>query len=161
MERLSHLDDEGKARMVDVGSKGPTERRARAEVYVDLGKDVLAEVLEGRIAKGDSLAVARIAGIQAAKKCSELIPLCHLLSLDVVHIEFEAEKAGSRIRIVCDVACTGKTGVEMEALTGAAVAALTIYDMCKALDKGIAIDGLRLLSKEGGKSGDWVAAADS
>jgi len=149
------MDSEGRARMVDVGDKDQTRRRAVAEVWVDLGEAVLGEILRGGLPKGDALAVARIAGIQAAKKTADLIPLCHVLLLEQVGIDFHPDTEAGRIRIECEVRCTGRTGVEMEALTGASVAALTLYDMCKAMNRAIAIDGLKLLAKSGGRSGDW------
>ena len=144
--------------MVDVSDKPDTKRVAVAQARIVLGADVLAQVRDQTIAKGDLIATARIAGIQAAKRCSELIPLCHPLPLSKVQIdidEFEADsKAG--LTIVASCTTTGKTGVEMEALTAASVAALTVYDMCKALDKGIVIEAVQLLEKQGGKSGHWV-----
>jgi cyclic pyranopterin phosphate synthase len=151
------MDSEGNARMVDVGSKDQTRRRAVAEVWIELGDEVLGEILRGALPKGDALAVARIAGIQAAKRTSDLIPLCHVLLLEQVAVDFHPHTETGRIRIECEVRCTGRTGVEMEALTGASVAALTLYDMCKAMNKAISIDGLRLLAKSGGRSGDWQA----
>lgn len=153
------MDSDGRARMVDVGSKDSTCRRAVAEVLVTLGEAVLDQILRGQLPKGDALATARIAGIQAAKQAANLIPLCHVLLLDQVGIDFEPEPAAGRIRILCEVRCTGRTGVEMEALTGASVAALTLYDMCKAMNRAIRIDGLRVLEKSGGRSGDYRADA--
>lgn len=143
--------------MVDVSGKAETARTAIAQARVVLGADVLQQVQQQTIAKGDLLATARIAGIQAAKKCSDIIPLCHPLPLHKVTIEFdEFSEAGSvGIQVVALCKTAGKTGVEMEALTAASVAALTIYDMCKALDKGIVIESIKLLEKSGGKSGDW------
>jgi len=144
--------------MVDVSTKQETARLAIAEARIVLGDDVLAQIENQSIAKGDLLATARIAGIQGAKKCSELIPLCHPLPLSKVAIDIhpfrETDKAGLHIQASCRT--TGKTGVEMEALTAASVAALTIYDMCKALDKGIVIEKVQLLEKQGGKSGNWT-----
>jgi cyclic pyranopterin phosphate synthase len=155
MGRLSHINESGQAQMVDVTDKAVTEREAVAEAVVEMQADTLRLIIEGGHKKGDVFAVARIAGVQAAKKCSELIPLCHPLMLTSIKVELEADEANSRvlIRSVCKLA--GQTGVEMEALTAASVAALTIYDMCKAVDKGMVISGLRLLEKTGGKSGDW------
>jgi cyclic pyranopterin phosphate synthase len=155
MGRLSHINESGQAQMVDVTDKPVTGREAIAEAVVEMQPDTLRLIVEGGHKKGDVFAVARIAGVQAAKKCSELIPLCHPLMLTSIRVELEADEANSRvlIRSVCKLA--GQTGVEMEALTAASVAALTIYDMCKAVDKGMVIGGLRLLEKKGGKSGDW------
>jgi len=158
MEEPNHLDARGRARMVDVGRKPATRRRALAEVRVRLGPEVLARLLSGDLGKGEALAVARIAGIQAAKRTSDWIPLCHDLPLDHVRIDFEPGPAAGTVRILCEAAATAPTGVEMEALTGAAAAALALYDMCKALERGIRVDGLRLLVKEGGRSGTWRAA---
>ena len=154
---FSHLDAQGRARMVDVGAKTPTRRRAVAECWVDLGPQLCARIQEGDLPKGDVLAVARIAGIQAAKRTPELIPLCHGLPLDQVRIELEVRPGEGKVRIETEASCTAKTGVEMEALTAASVAALALYDMCKGVRKGIRIEGLRLLRKEGGRSGTWTA----
>ncbi len=151
---LSHIAPDGQARMVDVGDKPITRRTAVAEAWVSLNAATMDLVRRhGGGAKGDVLQTARIAGIQAAKRTWELIPLCHPLATDVVNIEASLE--GDRIRLVVEAATSGRTGVEMEALTGAAVAALTVYDMLKAVDKGIEIGPVRLLSKSGGKSGSW------
>lgn len=144
--------------MVDITDKAVTSREARAEVRVEMQPATLAAILDGNIPKGDVLATARIAGIQAAKQASNLIPLCHPLQLSAVTVEFEPDVANGSLRIETLCRLAGKTGVEMEALTAASVAALTIYDMCKALEKGMVINGLRLLSKTGGKSGDFRAA---
>ena len=160
MARLSHLNAHGEASMVDVSAKANTSREASARGVVRMSAATLQEILEGGVGKGDVLAVARIAGIQAAKRTSDLIPLCHPLPLAKVSVEFERlgdDALG--IRSVCKV--TGPTGVEMEALTAVSVAALTIYDMCKALDRGMIIDGVQLLAKSGGKSGTWVRPAAS
>ena len=153
--KLTHLDEQGKAHMVDVGTKAETERVARAGATVHMQPETLALIQTGDAKKGDVLAVARIAGIQAAKKCSDLIPLCHPLALTSVEVAFETEATGSAINITATCKLTGRTGVEMEALTAASVAALTIYDMCKAVDRGMTIDQVCLLEKSGGKSGDW------
>ena len=150
---LSHLDETGAAHMVDVSAKEVTAREARAEARVRLSPALLAMITAGGMPKGDVLGVARIAGIQAAKRTADLIPLCHPLALNKVDVQFEVEPDGVRILTLCRVA--GRTGVEMEALTAASVAALTVYDMCKAVDKGIVIESIRLLEKRGGKSGDW------
>lgn len=155
---LSHLDERGAARMVDVSAKADTAREAVAEALVVMQPATLRLILEGAVPKGDVIAAARIAGIMAAKKTPDLIPLCHPLPITGAALEFEP-LSDDTLRIEAAVRTTGKTGVEMEALTAAAVAALTIYDMCKAAEKGIRIEGLRLLEKRGGKSGDWRADA--
>ncbi|OYX66642.1 MAG: cyclic pyranopterin monophosphate synthase MoaC [Sphingomonadales bacterium 32-64-17] len=155
MSKLTHLDETGAARMVDVGHKAPTQRSATAEGRIAMQPATLQAVREGSGPKGDVLAAARIAGIMAAKKTGELIPLCHPLALDTVSVDFAFED--SAIRVTARAALTGKTGVEMEALTAATVALLTIYDMAKALEKGMVIEQVRLLAKTGGKSGDWYA----
>ncbi len=155
---LSHLDEKGAARMVDVSAKDDTERVAVAEGFVTMEPATLALIVEGGLPKGDVLAVARVAGIMAAKRTSELIPMCH--PLPVTGVTVDLEPAGSdRLRIVATVKTTGKTGVEMEALTAVSVAGLTVYDMCKAVDRGMRVDGVRLLEKRGGKSGEWRAGA--
>ena len=151
---LTHLDDNGAARMVDVSEKAATVRMAVAEAYITMLPQTLAMIVEGRHAKGDVFAVARIAGIQAAKKTSDLIPLCHPLMLSSVSVALEAQGT-EQVKITATCKLTGQTGVEMEALTAASVAALTLYDMCKAVDKGMIIGQIRLLQKTGGKSGDW------
>lgn len=153
MTKLTHLDDNGAAHMVDVSAKADTVREAVAEGRITMAVQALAAIREGSAKKGDVLATARIAGIMAAKKTSELIPLCHPLLLSKVSVDFEFEDDG--LRATATVRLTGQTGVEMEAMTAASVALLTIYDMAKALDKGMVISGVRLLSKKGGKSGDW------
>jgi cyclic pyranopterin monophosphate synthase len=155
MSKLTHLDDSGAAHMVDVSAKADTAREAIAEGRITMSADALAAIEEGSAKKGDVLATARIAGIMAAKKTADLIPLCHPLMLSKVSIDFAFEDDG--IRVTTLVRLTGQTGVEMEAMTAASVALLTIYDMAKALDKGMVISGIRLLSKSGGKSGDWRA----
>ncbi len=156
MNKLSHFDDAGAARMVDVSEKPLTKRTARAEAFVRISADVLAKIPENP--KGNPLEVARIAGIAAAKRTWELIPLCHPLLL--THADVTATIEADGVRIVAEAATTGPTGVEMEALTAASVAALTVYDMTKALDKSIEIGGIRLLEKTGGKSGNWVRKAE-
>ena len=154
----SHLDDQGRARMVDVGDKQPSRREAEAEAWVEFPAPAFQALLDGRAPKGGIVEPARIAGVMAAKRTAELIPLCHPLGLDDVQIDIEPASDGSpRLRVRCRAATSARTGVEMEAMTGAAVAALTLYDMCKALDKGIRIAELRLLAKSGGKSGRWQA----
>ena len=162
MQDFSHLNQSGEANMVDVSGKTDTHRVAIAQSRIRLGAEIMAKVHEQTIAKGDLLATARIAGIQAAKKCSDLIPLCHPLPLSKVNIDFDDYSDGSQLGLNITVICstTGKTGVEMEALTAASVAALTVYDMCKALDKSIVIESVQLLEKQGGKSGHWVRAKD-
>lgn len=154
----SHLGADGAARMVDVGEKAPGRREATAEAWLELPPAAFRAVLDGATPKGGIVEVARIAGIQAAKRTAELIPLCHPLALDAVEVEVSApDPLRPRLRVVCRAAVHARTGVEMEAMTGAAVAALTLYDMVKALDKGARIEGLRLLAKTGGKSGPWAA----
>jgi cyclic pyranopterin phosphate synthase len=151
MKKLSHFDSAGSSRMVDVSAKPETRRTARAQAFVRIAPDVLARL--PRNPKGNPLEIARIAGIAAAKKTADLIPLCHPLMLSHADVEVRIEKGG--VRITAAVATTAQTGVEMEALTAAAIAALTVYDMTKALDKSIAIEDLYLLQKTGGKSGDF------
>lgn len=157
MAQLTHLDAQGKARMVDVGDKATTTRLAVAVGEVRMRAETLAMINSGDQKKGDVLAVARIAGIQAAKKCSDLIPLCHPLLLNWVNVDFELDEAGSRVVIQASCSLEARTGVEMEALTAVSVAALTVYDMCKAVDKDMVIGGIRLLRKTGGRSGDYRA----
>ena len=152
---LTHLDGDGNARMVDVTDKDVTFRVATAEGEVNMQPETLGLIVDGKHAKGDVMAVARIAGIQAAKKCADLIPLCHPLALSSVRVELQPDLGENLVRITATCKLSGKTGVEMEALTAVSVAALTIYDMCKAVDKGMTISGVRLLTKSGGKSGDW------
>jgi cyclic pyranopterin phosphate synthase len=162
-KKLTHLDETGKAKMVDVGGKNVSERRATAEGYVRLRADTLRAIAEDRIAKGEVLAVARIAAIMAAKRTGELIPLCHPLGVESVEVDFdlpEMEPQGSvpvRLRIKATASISAKTGVEMEALTAVSVAALTIYDMCKAIDKQMVISDIRLVAKAGGKSDFSIA----
>lgn len=146
--------------MVDVGAKGVTRREASAEALVAMQPATLRLILAGGHKKGEVLSVARIAGIQAAKKCPELIPLCHPLALSFVDLAFDTDEIDSQIRILASCKVTGQTGVEMEALTAASVAALTIYDMCKAVDPGMSITRVRLVSKSGGQSGDWRASGE-
>lgn len=155
MAELTHLDEHGKARMVDVGGKAETHRVAIAEGRIAMSAKALAAIRDGTVPKGDVLAAARIAGIMAAKKTAELIPLCHPLALDAVTVDFALEDAG--VLVTASASLTGRTGVEMEALSAASVALLTIYDMAKAVDKGMVISGLRLIEKRGGKSGTWKA----
>jgi len=152
-EKLSHLDSKGRARMVDVSAKPESIRRAVAESCVRLSKQTLSCIAEGRLPKGDALETARLAGIMAAKRTPELVPLCHPLLL--THVDVHAEVRKNGVRFEASVSCTGPTGVEMEALTAAAVAALALYDMVKAVEKGATIDRIRLLEKSGGKSGPF------
>ncbi|MCE9522565.1 MAG: cyclic pyranopterin monophosphate synthase MoaC [Alphaproteobacteria bacterium] len=157
MSKLTHIDDKGDARMVDVSGKDTTVRTAMAEAIVRMKPETLALVLDGTAPKGDVLATARVAGIMAAKKTSELIPLCHPLPISGVTVACEPDEEGSLIRILASVKVAGPTGVEMEALTAASIAALTIYDMLKAVERGIVIESVRLISKDGGKSGSFRA----
>jgi cyclic pyranopterin phosphate synthase len=155
MNRLTHLDERGQAAMVDVSEKPVTVRTAVAGAEVHMLPTTLDAIRDGAVPKGDVLAAARIAGILAAKRTPELIPLCHTLLLSKVSVDFALDSGRSCVLITATVRCTGQTGVEMEALTAASVAALTIYDMAKALEKTITITNIRLLEKQGGKSGDW------
>lgn len=155
MSGLTHLDAEGHARMVDVGDKAVTAREATATGRITMSDEALAAIRDGLVKKGDVLAVARVAGIMAAKRTSDLVPLCHPLPLTRVVLDLVIEGDGIAATATC--ATDGKTGVEMEALTAVSVALLTVYDMAKALDRGMVIDGVRLLAKSGGKSGDWQA----
>lgn len=153
MTKLSHLNEYGEASMVDVSEKDITQREARARARVLMRPETMELISAGEIAKGDVFAVARVAGIQASKRCSDLIPLCHPLSLSKVSIDFEKLEDDLVIETYCSL--VGRTGVEMEALTAASVAALTVYDMCKSVDRGIMIKDICLVSKKGGKSGTW------
>jgi len=157
---LSHVDETGKARMVDIGGKADTDRIAVAEARVFLSHELLTRIKENNVAKGDVLATARIAAIQAAKKTAELIPLCHTLPLSHVKVDFELGDDPPSVIIRTETHAHYKTGVEMEALTAAAVAALTIYDMGKAVDRGMEIGSVRLLEKSGGRSGEWKREND-
>jgi cyclic pyranopterin phosphate synthase len=159
MTELTHLDDRGAARMVDVSDKEITAREATAEATILLSENAFAALQDGTVPKGDVYAAARIAGIMAAKKTSELIPLCHPLPLTKVEIAFEADTGRNAVRTIATVKTTARTGVEMESLTAASIAALTLYDMLKAIDKGAVIETIRLLTKSGGKSGDFAASA--
>ena len=154
---LSHIDESGNARMVDVGSKDVTDRAAVARCELRMLQSTLDLIRSGGFDKGDVLGVARVAGIMAGKRTSELIPLCHPLNIDQITIDFEDLSDGVGIAVTTTVRTSGKTGVEMEALTSASLTALTIYDMCKSVDRAISIEGLRLLRKSGGKSGDYVS----
>lgn len=153
---LTHFDAQGQAHMVDVSAKASTHRVAVAEGQISMEPATLALIQGGNAKKGDVLGIARIAGIQGAKKTSDLIPLCHPLALTRVAVEFEVDAAANIVRCKATAECTGQTGVEMEALTACSVALLTIYDMCKAVDRGMAISGVRLMEKRGGKSGHFV-----
>ena len=155
MSQLTHLNANGEAHMVDVSAKADTARTAIAQSQVELTPVIVSAITDNSLPKGDLFATVRIAGIQAAKKCSDLIPLCHPLPLSKITVDIELQGQALVIRALCKT--TGKTGVEMEALTAASVAALTVYDMCKGLDKGMVIRETKLLDKTGGKSGDWSA----
>lgn len=157
MSELTHFDSKGRAHMVDVATKTETHRIARAAGAILMQPQTLSLILSGGAKKGDVLGVARIAAIQAAKRTPDLIPLCHPLALTRINIEFETDQARSAIRCEATVETIGRTGVEMEALIAVAVGLLTIYDMCKAADRAMRIEGVRLLEKEGGKSGHWQA----
>lgn len=157
MSKLTHLDEAGAARMVDVSDKSATAREAIAEAVIVLSGDAFKAALSGDAKKGDVLAAARIAGIMAAKKTSELIPLCHPIPLSKAEIDFETDKARNAIHVIATAKTVAPTGVEMEAMTAASVAALTIYDMVKAIDRSAAIESVRLLAKAGGKNGDYKA----
>ena len=156
--KLTHIGASGEAHMVDVGAKAETERTAIAEGFVSMQRETLQMILDGNAKKGDVLGTARIAGIMAAKKTHELIPLCHPLLLTKVSVDIEPDEALPGLKVTALARVTGKTGVEMEALTAASVACLTIYDMAKAVDRAMVISGIRLVEKTGGKSGDYRAA---
>jgi cyclic pyranopterin monophosphate synthase len=158
MSDLTHFDDKGQAHMVDVGEKDITEREAIAKSSITMKDETFQLIRDGKAKKGDVLAVARLAGIMAAKKTSDLIPLCHPLALTKVTVDFGMDEENSRVEITTLCRLKGRTGVEMEALTAASVAALTIYDMCKAVDKGMVISDTRLIHKSGGKSGTFDAS---
>ena len=155
MSKLTHLDDKGHARMVDVGEKKATNRQATASGQILMTSETLQLIVAGDNKKGDALGVARIAGIMAAKQASTLIPLCHPLMLTKVAVELKIDQEGSSVSCLATVQTKGQTGVEMEALTAVNVALLTVYDMCKANDKGMVISDIKLLTKSGGKSGEW------
>ncbi len=159
-DSLTHLDEQGAARMVDVGDKPDSVRTAVAGGAVYMQPETLRLIREGALKKGDVLTVARIAGIMAAKRTSELIPLCHPISLNKIDLELWLDEAASAVRVRATARTTGKTGVEMEALTAVSVAALTIYDMAKAVDRGMRLSDIRLLEKHGGQHGDYVAEAE-
>lgn len=161
MSEFTHFDERGRAVMVDVSDKSDTCRVAVASGRIHMLPDTLARILGGQAAKGDVLGIARIAAIQATKRASELIPLCHPIALTRVGVEFGHDEAESFVSCTVTAETVGKTGVEMEALTGVSVALLTIYDMCKAVDRGMVMSDIRLLEKQGGRSGHWRAAVDS
>jgi cyclic pyranopterin phosphate synthase len=157
MSGLTHFDAAGRAAMVDVSAKPETARTATARARITMRAETLALIMSGTASKGDVLGVARLAGIMAAKRTADLIPLCHPLPIAAVTVELTPDAAGPAVEIAATVRTTGRTGVEMEALTAAAVAALTVYDMCKAVDRGMAVGGLRVTAKSGGASGDFHA----
>jgi len=154
-DQLNHFNQRGEAHMVDVGDKAVTQRVAVAEGYIQMQADTLQRILQGEHKKGDVLGVARIAGVMAAKKTSDLIPLCHPLALTHVDIQLNVDEKSQRVHCVVEVKTAGQTGVEMEALTAVQITLLTIYDMCKAMDRGMSMSEIRLVSKAGGKSGSW------
>lgn len=156
---LTHFDAHGQAHMVDVGDKAETRRVAVASGRIFMQPATFAVIRDGSAKKGDVLGIARIAAIQASKRCSELIPLCHPIALTRVAAEFELDEAAATVACTVTAECTGRTGVEMEALTAVSVGLLTIYDMCKAMDRGMRIEAIRLVEKQGGKSGQWSAPA--
>jgi cyclic pyranopterin monophosphate synthase len=158
LSELSHLDDHGQARMVDVGDKAETQREAVAAGRVRMRMETLAMLRAGNLPKGDVLGTARVAGIMAAKRTADLIPMCHLLLLTHVSVEFRFNEETPAIEIRATVRCVGQTGVEMEALTAVSLAALTIYDMAKAVERGMVIEDIHLLEKRGGKTGEWLAS---
>jgi cyclic pyranopterin monophosphate synthase len=158
MAGLTHIDEHGAANMVDVAAKDDTAREARAEGYVRMLPETLALIRSGNAKKGDVIGVARIAGIMASKRTHELIPLCHPLMISKVSVDIAIDEALPGLKVTASVTLTGKTGVEMEALTAVTVACLTIYDMAKAVDRGMEISGIRVMAKSGGKSGDYLAS---
>jgi len=161
MSKLTHFDEEGAARMVDVSAKQETEREATAAGRVTMLPETFRLILDRKISKGDVLGVARIAGIMAAKRTAELIPLCHALNLTSMEISFEPDEGASCVNILATVRTTGRTGVEMEALVAVAAAGLTVYDMCKAVDRAMSVTDIRLLRKTGGKSGTFQRLSDT
>lgn len=156
---LTHFDASGQAHMVDVGSKAETARVARAAGSIRMHPDTLARIQAGNAKKGDVIGIARIAAIQASKRTGDLIPLCHPIALTRVTVDFDIDVKNSRVHCAVTAECFGRTGVEMEALTATSVGLLTIYDMCKAVDRGMVVEDIRLLEKKGGKSGHWLADA--
>jgi cyclic pyranopterin monophosphate synthase len=159
-EKLTHLDPDGRVRMVDVGEKAVSHRACVARGAVRMSAETLDEIVKGRTPKGDVVATARLAGIQAAKRTDEWIPLCHSVPLDSVDVRIEPDPAGSRMLIEATAQAHARTGVEMEALVAVSAAALTIYDMCKAIDRGMVIEDVHLAGKRGGRSGDWQRPDD-
>ncbi len=157
MQALTHFDRDGQAHMVDVAAKQDTHRVARAGGSIFMEAATLRLIIEGTAKKGDVIGIARVAAIQASKRTSDLIPLCHPIALTRVAVDFAIDEARHAVHCEVTAECTGKTGVEMEALTACSVALLTIYDMCKAIDRGMHLEGIRLLEKRGGKSGHWLA----
>ncbi len=160
-DRLTHLDEHGRAHMVDVGEKEVTHRVCVAKAELQMAPETLTQICDGRVAKGDVLATARIAGIQAAKRAAEWIPLAHPLPLDAVTVELTADAAGARLRLEARVEAHWRTGVEMEALVAVSAAGLTVYDMCKAVDRGMSLQAVRLVEKRGGRSGTWVRPGEA
>ena len=160
MSELTHFNTAGDVHMVDIGAKADTQRTAVTEGFIEMNADTLQRITAGDNKKGDVLGIARIAGIMASKKTAELIPLCHPLPITHVEIQLDIDNQQSRVRCQTTVSTSGKTGVEMEALNATQVALLTIYDMCKAVDRGMTIQGVRLLEKHGGKSGHWLRGDD-
>lgn len=156
MSELTHLNEEGRAKMVDVSAKGDTLRQAVARGEVHMKPDTLQLIKNGGVKKGDVLAVAQVAAVMAAKRTSDIIPMCHPLLLTGIDVKFRFDEVASKVLIEATVRLTGKTGVEMEALTAVSAAALTIYDMCKAVDRGMSIENIRLIAKSGGKSGEFL-----
>ena len=155
-DKLSHIDDRGRAQMVDVGDKAVTSRVAVARGAVRMKPETAARIADGQIAKGDVIATARIAGVLAAKKTGELIPLCHPLPIDYIDVRVEVDPVAGRVTLEAEARITAKTGIEMEAMTAVSVAGLTIYDMCKAIDRGMVLEDICLVKKSGGRSGEWV-----
>ncbi|MEW5057832.1 MAG: cyclic pyranopterin monophosphate synthase MoaC [Cycloclasticus sp.] len=160
MSELTHFNAAGDVHMVDIGAKADTQRTAVTEGFIEMNADTLQRITAGDNKKGDVLGIARIAGIMASKKTAELVPLCHPLPITHVEIQLDIDSQQSRVRCQTTVSTSGKTGVEMEALNATQVALLTIYDMCKAVDRGMTIQGVRLLEKQGGKSGHWLRGND-
>jgi cyclic pyranopterin phosphate synthase len=160
MSELTHFDDQGQAHMVDVSAKAETHRTARAGGAIRMRAETLMLIESGSARKGDVLGVARIAAIQGAKRTAELVPLCHPIAITRIAVEFEIARASNEVRCIAQVESFGRTGVEMEALTAVQVGLLTVYDMCKAVDRGMVIGDVRVLEKRGGKSGDWSAGAE-
>lgn len=161
MDSLTHFNEAGEARMVDVGGKPASERTAVAEGYIEMQPETLALIQAGGHKKGDVLGIARIAGIMASKRTADLVPLCHPISLSHVELRLQAQEEHARVYCMATVKTVGATGVEMEALTAVQIALLTIYDMCKAVDRGMCIQSVRLVEKQGGKSGHWRRAGES